>query len=309
MVVDNKSYFSNGKLLLSGEYAVLDGATAFAIPVNLGQSLNTKKTINPNILKWEALIKNKLWFSAEFNIKDLKIIKTNNNLIAERLKKIILAALKLNPNFKNKLNSHIITNLEFNRDWGLGSSSTLISNIAYWANINPFMLFSSIFNGSGYDIAAARISKPFLYTSTKNNTPIIKEICFENNFLDSIYFVHLGNKQDSNDSINLYKKNAKISSSEISEISDISKQFSICKSLDNFQILMYKHEKIISKIIKKTSIKEKYFSDFEGDIKSLGAWGGDFIMLASKNKSDYVKSYFSNKNLNTIFKYNELVIN
>jgi len=300
-------YYSNGKLLLSGEYAVLDGATAFALPVNLGQNLEVTNNTYENTLNWEAYIINNLWFFADFDIKTLDIIKTNDKLIANKLKKIIVAAIKLNPLFKNKLNSKIRTNLDFNSNCGLGSSSTLISNIAYWAKIDPYQLFFLVYNGSGYDIAAARLSNPLLYTANKNN-PIINEIRFENNFSDSIFFIHLGNKQDSNDSISLYKKNTRILTSQINEISDISKQFSVCKSLDSFQILMVEHEKIISNIIKTTSIKEKYFSNFEGSIKSLGAWGGDFIMALSKNNNNYVKNYFFNKKLHTIFNYNQLII-
>ena len=34
-----KTFYSNGKLLLTGEYVVLDGATALAIPTKYGQYL------------------------------------------------------------------------------------------------------------------------------------------------------------------------------------------------------------------------------------------------------------------------------
>ena len=305
---DNKNYYSNGKLLLSGEYAVLDGATAFAVPVNLGQNLEVRNATNPNTLNWEAFVINKLWFSANFEIDTLKIKKTNNQLIAERLRKILLAVLKLKPNFKNNLSSHIITNLNFNRDWGLGSSSTLISNIAYWSDINPFELFHTIYDGSGYDIASARISKPFLYTSKKDINPIIEEVNFENEFLDSIFFVHLGKKQNSNLEIDSYRKQNKLTSNQISEISSISTLFAQCKTLKEFQSLMFNHEQIISKIINKPSVKTELFSDFDGSIKSLGAWGGDFIMAVSQNDSNYVKDYFSNKKLNAIFNYKHLAI-
>ena len=308
MVEDNKSYFSNGKLLLSGEYAVLDGATAFALPVKHGQTLEIKETTNTNTLVWEAYVLNRLWFSAHFDTDTLKIKNTNNNLIAERLKKIILSVIKLNPNFKNKLNSKIVTNLDFNRDWGLGSSSTLISNIAYWSNINPFKLFHTIYDGSGYDIAAARISKPFLYTSKKDLTPIIEERDFENEFLNSIFFVHLGKKQNSNLEIDSYRKQNKLTHKQISEISNISTLFAQCKTLKEFQTLMFNHEQIVSKIINKPTVKTELFSDFEGSIKSLGAWGGDFIMAVSQNDSNYVENYFSNKKLNTIFNYKQLAI-
>ena len=303
-----KTYFSNGKLLLSGEYAVLDGATAFALPVNFGQTLEIKDIIPTNILHWEAYVNNKLWFFAEIDTETFTIIKTNIKSVAELLKKIIIAGIELNNKFKNKLKSKIITNLNFNRNWGLGSSSTLISNIAYWADIDPFNLFNSVFDGSGYDIAAARTSKPFLYYSKQENQHFVKEVSFNNNFLESIYFIYLGNKQNSNESILNYKKGRKFSRQQINEISEISESMVKSKDLYNFEMLINNHEKIISNIINETPIRNKYFSDFEGSIKSLGAWGGDFIMAVSNNGTDYIDNYFRNKNLNVIFNYKQLTI-
>ena len=61
---------------------------------------------------------------------------------------------------------------------------------------------------------------------------------------------------------------------------------------------------IISNIIKQKSVKESFFKDFEGSIKSLGAWGGDFILVTSKdNPTDYFKS----KGFETIIPYHEMI--
>ncbi len=52
-----QEFYSNGKLLLSGEYAVLDGALAWAIPTTFGQylriSINTSAEIS-----WKSLDEN-----------------------------------------------------------------------------------------------------------------------------------------------------------------------------------------------------------------------------------------------------------
>ena len=39
-----QTFYSNGKLLLTGEYLVIDGAKALAIPTQKGQSLSVKET-------------------------------------------------------------------------------------------------------------------------------------------------------------------------------------------------------------------------------------------------------------------------
>ncbi len=59
------------------------------------------------------------------------------------------------------------THLDFPRDWGLGSSSTLINNVAQWAQVDPFDLHFKVSNGSGYDIACANEDSPIVY-STQN---------------------------------------------------------------------------------------------------------------------------------------------
>ena len=41
-----------------------------------------------------------------------------------------------------------------------------------------------------------------------------------------------------------------------------------------------------------------------GRIKSLGSWGGDFILVTAKNKD---LTYFKNRGLNTIFPLREMV--
>ena len=65
------------------------------------------------------------------------------------------------------------------------------------------------------------------------------------------------------------------------------------------------HEQIISKLISKTTIKKELFNDFNGEIKSLGAWGGDFIMASSE---DNPLNYFKNKGYDTVFKFSDLLI-
>ena len=100
------------------------------------------------------------------------------------------------------------------------------------------------------------------------------------------------------------KVNSKIG---ISEISEITKRIILCKNQSEFNSLLREHENIISKLISKEKIKDILFDDFNGEIKSLGAWGGDFI-LASSNESE-TKKYFKNKGFNFIFEFDKLILN
>jgi len=47
------------------------------------------------------------------------------------------------------------------------------------------------------------------------------------------------------------------------------------------------------------------FSDFSGSIKSLGAWGGDFVLVAH---SENPTAYFKEKGYEVIFSYHQMVL-
>ena len=92
----------------------------------------------------------------------------------------------------------------------------------------------------------------------------------------------------------------------IEEISNITSQIISCNNQIEFNSLIKEHENIISKLTARETVKNILFSDFKGEIKSLGAWGGDFILASS---SELTTDYFRNKGFNHIFKYNELIMN
>ena len=296
-------FYSNGKLLITGEYVILDGALSLAVPSILGQSLEVTNNESKHI-KW--LSKNsdgRVWFNCTIRIDSLKVEKTSSNEISNKLKNIIKVIREVNPNFLNKSGLDITSELTFDKDWGLGSSSTLISNLSQFAEIDPYELNKRIFNGSGYDIACAKSESPLLYKLI-NKERHIEKVNFKPIFHEKIYFVYLNTKQNSMNEIRNYKT---LNSSNllISEISDITKKLLKCSTQKNFNDLIYSHEQIISKLISKKPIKQELFKDFRGEIKSLGAWGGDFIMVSSDEDPS---GYFKNKGFNTVLKYSSLLI-
>ncbi|MDH3323764.1 MAG: GHMP kinase, partial [Flavobacteriaceae bacterium] len=153
-----QTFYSNGKLLLTGEYVVLDGALSLALPTHYGQSLIVKSIEEPKII-WKSFDHNNLvWFEEEYPIENgtLKPLKHDHE-ISFRLSQILIAATQLNPNFLNgKQSFYIESKLTFPREWGLGTSSTLINNIAQWAKVDAYQLLELSFGGSGYDIACAQ---------------------------------------------------------------------------------------------------------------------------------------------------------
>ena len=295
--------YSNGKVLLTGEYVILDGALSLAAPTKFGQHLKFQENLS-NLINWKSKnFDGNIWFECLITSDTLKVKSTSSQKISNTLVEIINFIREYNPAFLKNCGSDISTNLTFEKNLGLGSSSTLISNLSKISGVNPYTLNNKIFKGSGYDIACAESISPILFKLDKDQK-IINEVSFKPSFNEHIYFVYLNKKQNSISEIEKYNKN-KASNSIINEISDITSEILVCNSLDRFNKLIEAHELIISKLISKQTVKDLLFKDFDGYIKSLGAWGGDMIMVTSQINPS---KYFIEKGYSTIFKFKELLV-
>lgn len=303
-------FHAHGKLMLTGEYLVLQGARALALPLNLGQSLEVT-TINDRngMIHWDAYTPKGFWFASIFSKHDFTVHASDDMDKADNLSRIFKAIKSLNPNILEDANDYFFTTrLEFDKDWGLGSSSTLISLLAQWADVNPYELLNRTMGGSGYDIACATASKPITYKLV-NGEPIVEEIDFKPAFSEKLYFVYQGHKQSSGKEVKSFKERAKSSdfTSEVSEISRISESLMKVTSFDDFCSLLTHHETIMSRVLEQPPLKS-YYPDFQGVIKSLGAWGGDFFLAATELSEKEVKDYFCKKGLNVVIKYDDIVL-
>jgi len=305
-------FYSNGKLLLTGEYLVLDGAKALALPTKFGQNLIVEKIVEPQLIWGSFTNTGECWFEAVFDLPKLRLVSATFNsdkegsadFIAETLLEILEEARNLNPEFLNVDGGYIVkTKLTFPRNWGLGSSSTLINSIACWAKVDAFKLLWNSFKGSGYDIACAQNNTAVFY-QIKDKNPIIEQVNFNPIFKENLFFVFLNKKQDSKEGIAKFRESQKDFSVELKRISELSEAFLVAESLQDFEKLIIEHEQIISSIIKIKPVKEKLFSDYFGEIKSLGAWGGDFVMVTGNKKTP---SYFKNKGFEIVFSYSEMI--
>lgn len=302
-----KKFYSNGKLLITGEYVVLDGGLSLAVPTKFGQSLIVEP-IGEQYIIWKSFNSDdSVWFEAEFSFDEIASGCANPpHDVSNRLIQIFNAAKTLNPDFLNTKNGFkISTHLTFHQNWGLGSSSTLINNIAQWAHIDAFELLEKTFGGSGYDIASAQNNVPICYQLV-NEKPNVNTVDFNPDFKEHMYFVYLNKKQNSRDGIATYNANKHNIKSVISEINNITTQIINCKTLESFDFLVTQHENIISKIIKQLAVKKLLFNDFNGSIKSLGAWGGDFILATSEENP---VSYFKQRGFDVVIPYDAMILN
>lgn len=303
-----KTFYSNGKLLITAEYLVLDGALALALPTKKGQSLSIDTSAEKG-LHWSSLDENKnRWFDTEIDLNQLKndLPKANLREPKARLLQILSAAQAINPLFLAENDKiQVKTELGFPRDWGLGSSSTLINNVANWAEIDAFDLLAKTFGGSGYDIACAQHDKPILY-HLKDQKPVIEEVDFAPDFSKNIFFVHLNQKQNTRDAVKKYRNQPLLKLQEkISEISQLTRSILQATTLEEFEQLITQHEAIISVLLDIPPVKSRLFPDFKGSIKSLGGWGGDFILVTGLQQD---MKYFKDKGFATIIPYKTMIL-
>ncbi len=301
----SEKFYSNGKLLLTGEYAILDGAKSLALPTKFGQSLKVLPS-NGNLLHWKSFNeKNEPWFEALIAIPSFELKQSSNQEVAEKLVQVLTAARNLNPDFlSSALGFDIETKLDFPSNWGLGSSSTLINNIAQWAQVDAHQLLWNSFGGSGYDISCAQYDNPIVYQLDAGK-PAIQEINFNPLFKDRLFFVHLNKKQDSRQAIANYRKQLFNKSALISNITSITEKILSTEYLEAFESLLIEHESLLSKVLAVEPVKQR-FPDYFGVIKSLGAWGGDFVLATGNEKTP---DYFKDKGFNTILSYKQMVLN
>lgn len=297
-------YRANGKLLLTAEYFVLDGAIALALPVNRGQCLQIES--NPESssqLHWQSFnVDGSLWFEGAFSLTDGNYLRGTSDEVGKKLSEIFAQIRSEKPDFLKQVSgTKARTQLDFVREWGLGTSSTLIATMAAWAEVDPFQLQFAAFGGSGYDIACANVQHPILY----QKVPEIKveKANFDPSFKAQLYFVYLGKKQNSRTGIAHYRERVKAAPQLIDEVSALTQACLETQDLITFEQILATHEDLIAKNLQMQRAKTLYFSDFWGEVKSLGAWGGDFVLVTSDRSQEETHRYFQERAFEQFFTY------
>ncbi|MDN6279364.1 MAG: mevalonate kinase [Psychroflexus sp.] len=305
--MSKQDFYSHGKLLLTGEYVVLDQGKALALPTKFGQSLQVS-VATQNYSHWESYFYNgDLWHSFDFSMKDICTANFKaKNAFEARLQELFTFIYAAKPElFQYAYNFKTV--LEFPQQWGLGSSSTLVNNLSQWAEINPYALLKNSFGGSGYDLAAAQCQTPFFYTRNAL-TPQVESASLPDFIKEHIFFIYLNQKQNSRDAIKHYKsRNHQLLEEKIKEVSQISEQIPKVENLEDFEDILRKHESILAGLLGQKKVQEKRFSDYtNGLVKSLGAWGGDFVLVTAREANQL--SYFKEKGYETILPYKTMIL-
>ena len=302
-----KTFYSNGKLLITGEYVVLDGARALALPTKFGQNLIIEESEN-DLIHWKSHDQDgSIWFEETISFSSIiekeKFTEIHN--IKNTIIEILHEAYKLNPTFLTESKGYrITTELTFPKFWGLGTSSTLINNISQWLEIDAYELLKKSFGGSGYDLACAQNNSAIIYQLIEDK-PVIETIVFHPDFSSKIYFVYLNKKQSSKEAITSYLDKQGSIEKTITKINSITKTVVNSTRANEFALALQKHEIEMSNVLELQTVQEALFNDFQGVVKSLGAWGGDFVLAISKENPT---EYFKERGYGTVIPYSEMIL-
>jgi len=302
-----ETIYAHGKLLISAEYMVLHGSRALGVPLQLGQVLRRTRSADPAKFSWKAFDRDRLWFDATIDPLHMKIISTNDPVKAAYLCQLFKACIELMPSFQEDLFKwDVETHLEFSPEWGFGSSSSLTALLSEWAEVNPLELHFMISEGSGYDVACAISDGPIHYW-LRDGEPHYQHISFKPPFADHLYFAWLGSKQQTARHLSSVADRLRPGYETIHRFSRLTEEMTHAAELSHFQSLMEEHEEILSGLLGMEKIAGSKFPDLQGSVKSLGAWGGDFVMIASALPENELYDYLYRRKIEVIFRYHDLV--
>ena len=297
------AFRANGKFLLSGEYALLDGAAGLAIPLRFGQSMHLRPHQGEHLI-WTSLeADGSPWFQATFHPGTGLLMESTDREVGFMLEKLLRAAPE--DARRSMLKSqHLRIQADFNRDWGLGSSATLVWLVASLLKTSPYPLLDASFGGSGYDLACAAAAGPIVY-QRQEGKPSSTPVALTKDILDHLFFVYSGKKQNSREGIHLYRSK-KDSGSFSYEMNQLSLELTKARTVEAFGSCLQHIEERVRAHLLLNSLKD-FFPDYPGILKPMGAWGGDFFLAFGSPKE--TRNYFTSKGFFPVWQAKEVILN
>lgn len=284
--VTTTTFASRGKVMITGEYLTLLGARAFAWPTRKQQHLSVSPLHGKKgIIEWVAKDHHGvMWFSALFDIEETVTYRqASDELVARKLANILTKAMEMGG--RSALKDHawaVETKIEWPNEWGLGSSSTLIVNISSWLGVNPFKLQEATIGGSGYDIACALSNEPIVYE--KKSQIMAGKVPKSKLMLEYCGLAYSGNKANTSNAVSHFmdKFSGKDLTSKIDLINRLTYKVLEASRIEIIIQAFRIHEETIGYLLDREPVGALKYSDFDGIVKSCGAWGGDFVLFTGR---------------------------
>ena len=280
-----QTYFAPGKILLAGEYTVLLGLEALAVPVKQGQWLEffafSTPENQPRILYFKAIDSEGLtWIENRYDLEEQVWLEPTTPEL-EPFSKVLT---KVPDEFWEENRSYRLeTRLEFGRETGLGSSSTFIALMAECFRLDPQKLQEEIFKGSGYDVAIACLGKPITFWRNEQGAHY-RSWNIQPKLTEDWRVVFLGEKVDSRKSASAILETLANMLSEPFYKQQFERVLNIVRDADNTQSIeaaLEMYQLLLAQLLDmNTPYKEFNLTPVkQGLCKWLGAWGGDMILV------------------------------
>ncbi len=297
----DKKYWIPGKLMLAGEYAVLKGATALSVPTKYGQTFCFSPQEEGCTVSTK--FREELVFQGCFDGNG-KVVATSDeskgNFISSVLKAIYDLTRKDLPAFNLMIQS------DFPLEWGLGSSSAFLTGMSRYLHIDVMELNEHLGHSSGYDVATQWHQQPILY-KRMNEKPQILPVSLDYAFANSLYFVWTGKKRSTAESVKQHKH--KLNRNDlVRSIDPFVTQMAFATTLDGFANALQAHESFMSQILAEATLKDKVSHLSDIPVKSLGAWGGDFILLVWQKDPHELKQLIEEAGFDTLIPWKDMVL-
>ena len=272
--------------MLAGEYAVLYGVEALALPVKAGQWLHVWEMPAKGVSKmvWQSKEHDgSVWFDCRIDTDIMHVSETTDKGIADTLLQLLYLLKEQKPDLFLHKNIRIETECEFNRSFGLGSSSTLVCNLAKWSGVNAHILQEHAFGGSGYDVAVGNLGRPLVYWR-ESNQPNWSAWQLPPELTREWYLVFPGQKQNSRESLTGVKSQLDKISTDVALLQQMNACIQAIKSPRSLPMLEAMLEMWQALLSQRLELPRPYddlgLSPVKGGLcKYLGAWGGDVLLV------------------------------
>lgn len=306
--MDNKllMFQCPGKLFITGEYAVLRGGLSLVVPVHYMQHLVVAQGDEGKI-QWISTWDDTTFLSATFLTSNFSVVSCSDSLRANYLSKLLQAVRRLDAGFLTSGGYKVRSVMGANPQWGFGSSAQLTVNVARWAGVDALQLHGLVSSGSGADVACSLMAHAIHY-SISMKQPKYEPVSFHPPFSDKLLLVYTNRKQDSSTSVKNFLLKRNLIDSVRDLISQITLEATQTTDIQVFAGLMHEHERLLASVLKQPTVQQSQFDGFPGVVKSLGAWGGDFVLAIPSVGVDEAATWFLDRGYHTLLPFHETVL-
>lgn len=293
-----RTYFSHGKVLLIGEYAVMAGVEALALPVAQGQWMEVWDMPAKGVsrLVWQGKeADGTVWFECRIDTDIMHISESTDEGVAKTLVKLLREVQVHRPDLFSGRTLRIETLCEFNRNHGLGSSSTLVANISKWSGVDAFVLQEAAFGGSGYDVAVGLLGRPLVYWK-EGDAACWSKWSLDPGMCESWYLAFPGSKQNSRsslagvrDKLEAFKTDTMLLQQMNAVVNAVKQPRSLPLAeamLEMWQALLHQRLDL------PRAWDDLQLEPIQGGLcKWLGAWGGDVLLINQMTLDKYPQAF------------------